>query len=138
MKNEYILFIDGECNLCNRLVRILSSIDKNHILCYSSLTSNYAKNFFNSQYDTILQKNSVIFSKNEKLFFKSDAIIELSSCLGMPFSILSVTGFFPIAFRDRIYDIVAKNRYVLFGKTNYCQLSINKTNLKILQEVTDS
>lgn len=137
MDKNWILFIDGECNLCNGLVRILSYLDHSHVLSYSSLSSDFAKFFFNYEYDSILRKNSVIFSKNETLYFKSEAVLELLTCLGFPFSSLTIFRFIPQSYRDKLYDYVAENRYMLFGKTSYCQLSSHKTDLRILQAPSD-
>lgn len=63
------------------------------------------------------QIDSIIFIVNEKIFLKSDAAIEIAKQLnGYPYY-LKYFQFIPKPIRDFVYDLIAKNRYRLFGKT---------------------
>jgi predicted DCC family thiol-disulfide oxidoreductase YuxK len=57
-----------------------------------------------------------------KVYFKTDAIIEISKRLsGWP-RIFSLLKFIPKPIRDFFYDIFAKYRYTIFGKKPHCML----------------
>lgn len=57
------------------------------------------------------------------MFTKSDAIIELGKALGGAWAALArAFSLFPTFARDRIYDLVAKNRHILAGKGNQCAI----------------
>ena len=112
-----IVLFDGICNLCNASVRFISKHDKNSKIQFASLQSETAKQLLlNKAIDT--QKiDSIIFITDEKIFFKSDAAIEIAKMLdGFP-NYLKYFQFIPGAIRDIVYDLIAKNRYRLFGKS---------------------
>jgi predicted DCC family thiol-disulfide oxidoreductase YuxK len=56
------------------------------------------------------------------VLYKSDAIIEIAKQItGWP-SILKFGFLFPKFLRDGIYDLIAKNRYYLFGQQASCPI----------------
>ena len=63
---------------------------------------------------------SVIFIKENLVYYKSDAIIEITKLLsGWPrIAILAII--FPKFLRNWVYDLVAQNRYKFFGKQSTC------------------
>jgi predicted DCC family thiol-disulfide oxidoreductase YuxK len=112
-----IVLFDGICNLCNASVRFIIKHDKKSKIQFASLQSETAKQLLlNKAIDT--QKiDSIIFITDEKIFFKSDAAIEIAKMLdGFP-NYLKYFQFIPGAIRDIVYDLIAKNRYRLFGKS---------------------
>lgn len=57
------------------------------------------------------------------MFTKSDAIIELGKALGGAWAALArAFSLFPSLARDRVYDLIAKNRQMLAGKSNQCAI----------------
>ena len=112
-----IVLFDGICNLCNASVRFIIKHDKKSKIQFASLQSETAKQLLlNKAIDT--QKiDSIIFITDEMIFFKSDAAIEIAKMLdGFP-NYLKYFQFIPRAIRDIVYDLIAKNRYRLFGKS---------------------
>lgn len=55
-------------------------------------------------------------------FEKSDAVLMILPQLGGVWNVFRMGWIFPRGLRDWIYDFVAKNRYVLFGKRDSCRL----------------
>jgi predicted DCC family thiol-disulfide oxidoreductase YuxK len=121
-----ILFVDGYCNLCNGLVRFLLKIDRNEILYFTPIDSNFSKTLLSSKNINFNSPESVYLLKNNTLYDKSMAIIEISKSLGYPYKLFSLSEFIPLKIRDQCYDFVARNRYKIFGKSNACKLSGDK------------
>jgi predicted DCC family thiol-disulfide oxidoreductase YuxK len=121
-----IVLFDGICNLCNASVRFITRHDKNNTIQFASLQSETAKQIL-SQLKIDSQKiDSIIFISNEKMFIKSDAAIEIAKLMdGFP-RLLKYFQFIPRPIRDYVYDMIAKNRYRLFGKT--CSLQPSNQN----------
>ena len=121
-----IVLFDGICNLCNASVRFITRHDKNNTIQFASLQSETAKEIL-SQLNIDSQKiDSIIFISNEKMFIKSDAAIEIAKLLhGFP-RLLKYFQFIPRPIRDFVYDLIAKNRYRLFGKS--CALQPSNQN----------
>jgi len=67
-------------------------------------------------------EESIIFISNEKIYRKSNAIIEVIKTLGGVYKLMGVIYILPKSFRDFIYDLIAKNRYRIFGKKSECHI----------------
>ena len=112
-----IVLFDGICNLCNASVRFISKHDKNSKIQFASLQSETAKQLLVNKAIDTKKIDSIIFISDEKIFFKSNAAIEIAKMLdGFP-NYLKYFQIIPRAIRDIVYDLIAKNRYRLFGKS---------------------
>jgi predicted DCC family thiol-disulfide oxidoreductase YuxK len=119
-----IVLFDGICNLCNASVRFISKHDKNGKIQFASLQSEIAKQLLSKLTIDTNKTDSIIFVSDEKIFFKSDAAIEIAKLLnGFP-KHLKYFQFIPRPIRDFVYDMIAKNRYRFFGKS----CAINPSN----------
>jgi len=67
---------------------------------------------------------SLIYIENNNVYKKSTAFIRITRLFSYPIKSLSVLRFIPVNLRDFIYDIIARNRYTLFGRYEYCILPI--------------
>jgi len=126
-----IVLFDGVCNLCNSTVLFLIKHDTNNQLRFCAQQTEAGKNIM-LQNNIATNNNSVIFIKERKVYDKSDAIIEISKLLtGWP-SILQYGRIVPKWFRNFIYDLIAKNRYRIFGKRNECAIPSEANKVKFL------
>ena len=121
-----IVFFDGVCNLCQGSVRYLIKNDKKGVLKFASLQGDYAKDFVNQKdfvdQTEIHSMQSIMFFDGKNLYKKSTAVLKLSSLLGNWHQLLLLGYILPRFLRDWLYDIVANNRYRLFGKKDECML----------------
>ncbi len=53
-------------------------------------------------------------------YFRSEGSIRMAEGLGLPWSLAAVFRVLPMAWRDRLYDTVARNRLRWFGKLDSC------------------
>ena len=113
MKN--IVLFDGVCNFCNATVLFLIKHDAHENLHFASLQSQIGKDLL-EQYTIPGDTTSVIFIHQGQVFFKSDAVLEIAKCLnGWP-RIFKYSFIIPKVIRNGIYNLIAKNRYSIFGK----------------------
>jgi predicted DCC family thiol-disulfide oxidoreductase YuxK len=116
-----IILFDGVCNLCNKLVLFLIKHDKNCVFQFSPLQTSAGEKLIH-QYHLLNDNKSVILIKDGIVFYKSDAIIEIAKKMtGWP-QLLKYSFLFPKFLRDGIYDLIAKNRYYLFGQQASCPI----------------
>lgn len=118
--NKKIIFFDGVCNLCNGLVDWLIVHDNQKLFNYASLQGKTAKELL--PLNVINDLNTVVFFENGKVFYRSEAILRLFSYLPYPWKILSFFIILPTFFSNALYNLVAVNRYRLFGKKTTCRL----------------
>ena len=126
-----VILFDGVCNLCTHTVSFLIKYDKNNNLKLAACQTNAGENIIR-QYNLMDESESVVFIKNGIVFYKSDAIIEIAKQIkGWP-HIFKYTSFLPKFLRDGMYNLIAKNRYSLFGKKVTCMLPTNENQKRFL------
>jgi predicted DCC family thiol-disulfide oxidoreductase YuxK len=115
-----IVFFDGHCNLCNGFVNFLIRRQKKHSLQVAPLQGTTAKEKLEASH---LELNTIVYFDGEKSWQKSTAVLHILMELGSLWRTLAFAGqIFPRPLRDFIYDLVAKNRYRLFGRQDTCRL----------------
>lgn len=134
MNNEkQIILFDGVCNFCNFWVNFVIKRDKRDVFRFASLQSEEAKkltkkfNFDNSSLDTF------VLIVGEKLCTKSTAALLVSKELKSLFKIIYPLIILPEFLRDFIYDIIANNRYRIFGKRDVCRIPTEYDKQKFLR-----
>ena len=127
MKSKIVIYYDGVCFVCSSAVNALIKMDKDNILYFSPLQSNYAKTTINKKF--LKEMDSVIVRKNEEFFSKSYAAFVILRELKSPLRYLFYLV--PTFFADFIYDFIAKRRYSWFGKKEECIFPINNPKFLI-------
>ena len=117
-----IILFDGVCNFCNRTINIILKYDKDAYFQFAPSQSNAAMGIM-QQFSLEQQAiTSVILIDNEKVYTKTDAVIQIANRLsGWP-SLFRFIKFIPKPIRNFGYDLIAKNRYTLFGKRASCRI----------------
>jgi predicted DCC family thiol-disulfide oxidoreductase YuxK len=117
-----IILFDGVCNFCNRSINIILKHDKDSYFQFAPSQSNAGIDIL-QQFDLDQKASaSVILIDNEKIYTKTDAVIQIATYLtGWPKS-FRLLKFIPKPIRDFAYDVIAKNRYALFGKKETCRI----------------
>ena len=127
MKSKIVIYYDGICFVCSSAINALIKMDKNNILYFSPLQSDYAKSSINKKF--LKEMDSVIVRKNEKIFSKSNAAFVVLRELRSPLRYLFYLV--PTFFADFIYDFIAKRRYSWFGKKEECIFPIDNPKFLI-------
>jgi predicted DCC family thiol-disulfide oxidoreductase YuxK len=127
-----IILFDGVCNFCNRTVNIILKYDQDGHFKFAPSQSiggiGVLQKFNLNQTSTA----SVILIENDKVYTKTDAVIQIATHLkGWP-RLFSIIKFIPKPIRDFGYDLVAKNRYTLFGKRETCRIPDESTRHRFL------
>jgi predicted DCC family thiol-disulfide oxidoreductase YuxK len=121
LKHPAILF-DGFCNLCNGTVDFLIKKDHNKQFTYISLQSESGKLLIR-EFQIPINVDTVILIKLNRVYFESDAVIEIAGRLSYPWKLVVCAKYIPKKIRDGIYRLIAKNRYRWFGKRETCRVS---------------
>lgn len=114
-----IIAFDGVCNLCNAFIKWLIKYDKAEQFRYATLQSHTGE-ILNKELHGDL--DSVLLLHKGKIYSQSDVALLACKILGGVWSIFSVFIVVPKAFRNLIYNWIAKNRYKWFGKSEACMI----------------
>lgn len=120
-----MLFFDGDCAFCSKSVRYIYQLDTKRAVEFAPLQGVLAAEFDLRKHAEKGGGSMVILRESDAVMFtKSDAIIELGKALGGVWAALArAFSLFPRLARDRVYDLIAKNRHMLAGKGNQCALA---------------
>jgi predicted DCC family thiol-disulfide oxidoreductase YuxK len=117
--DDDVILYDGVCVFCSRWVRFVAARDVYRRFRFTSIQSGYgarlAQAFGIDPNDP--DTNAVVHGG--KVFFKSDAALTVLGALpgwGWVRALRSV----PKPLRDVVYNVVARNRYRIFGKYEEC------------------
>jgi predicted DCC family thiol-disulfide oxidoreductase YuxK len=133
MKN--IILFDGVCNLCNGSVNFIIKRDPHSKFLFTPMQNKKAKellsqfHFDTHKLDTL---DTLLLIKNEKLFSKSDAVLEITKGLSGYWYILSYLTIIPKPIRDYLYTLLSRNRYKLFGKNDSCMVPTKELKERFL------
>ncbi len=115
-----VIYFDGVCGLCNGFIDFIMKIDKRKQFHFSPLQSEHAKK--NLPPEFVQDLDSVIVQIDGKTLQKSKAVFAVLKKMGGVWEMASAMGVFPESVLNKAYDMVAKNRYRLFGKKESCRL----------------
>jgi len=121
--NEHpVLLFDGVCNLCSSSVQFVIERDPGGKFRFASLQSEEAKSLLNRHQAYSEDLDSVVLVKNDKVYTRSSAALQVLKTMGGAWSLLYGLIIVPKPIRDFIYDWVARNRYKWFGNKDACWL----------------
>jgi predicted DCC family thiol-disulfide oxidoreductase YuxK len=133
-QNTQIILFDGVCNFCNSSINFIIDHDPDKHFKFAPLQSDLGQSIlkqFNKNTDDF---DSVILLKDNRLYQKSDAAVEITKHLSGAWKYLSFFGILPTFFLNFFYDIIAKNRYKIFGKTDTCRMPTAELKERFLVE----
>ncbi len=116
-----ILFFDGVCGLCNRVVDFVLRNDHRGRVRFAPLQGSTAQSRLPARDRDHL--DTVVFIEGERITRRSTAVVRLLSHLGGIWTVLAwLLWLIPLPLRDVGYRLVSKLRYQLFGKKETCRL----------------
>ena len=109
-----VLFYDGDCPLCNRVVTFILSHEKDSKILFSALDTAAANEFLSKQPSYKREEDTVYFFDGNQLYSKSTAVLKLLPFLKGYLLMLRLGWLLPRSMRDSVYDFVAKRRQRIF------------------------
>lgn len=132
MEDKNIIVFDGVCNFCNFWVNFVIDRDKSDKFRFASLQSEIGTEMAKEAGVDASDPDSFILKSRGKFYTRSSAGLMVARELGFPMNLLSVFIILPPVLRDFFYNLIAKNRYKLFGKSETCRLPSPQERAKFL------
>ncbi len=135
--NPLILY-DGVCGLCNRLVQFVLKRDSRGQFRFASLQSKLAGSILqrhgvNQQDLDTMYLVSDYQESTERLAARSDASVAILRHLsGFWRIVAALLSILPRGMRNRSYNLIASNRYRIFGKFESCMIPEEKHRHRFL------
>ncbi len=117
----HVLFFDGVCGLCNRLVHFVLTRDRRARFRYAPLQGGFAARELPPRGGNPADLDTMyLLTADGQLLQRSRAVFFVLRELSGPWRALAWLRVLPRALTDRAYGAVARSRYRPFGKLDAC------------------
>ncbi|HKY21689.1 MAG TPA: DCC1-like thiol-disulfide oxidoreductase family protein [Vicinamibacterales bacterium] len=128
-RGEHLVLYDGVCGLCNRLLQFLLPRDHEGAFDYAALQSETGRALvarFGASPDDLTSFYVIADYRRPvaRLLARSRASLFVANALGWPWKAAGVLRVFPAALLDIVYDLIARNRYRMFGRYDHCPIPL--------------
>ena len=128
-KGKMIILFDGVCNMCVWSIQFIISRDTKDLFRFASMQSIEGEKMLQKNY---LGINSIILIQNGVVKNKSSAVLHILYHLNTIWKFLIIFYIIPYPIRDLLYAMIAKTRYIIFGKRDKCMVPDDSINSKFL------
>jgi predicted DCC family thiol-disulfide oxidoreductase YuxK len=133
-KGKKIILFDGVCNLCEASVQFVIKYDKNDVFRFVALQSDLGKEII--EHIGLSKKNIdsvILYEPGIAYNYKSGAALEIAKNLGGVFHFGTIFKLIPTGLRNLLYDYIARNRYLWYGKKESCLVPTLELKSKFLE-----
>ncbi len=116
-----LILFDGHCHMCSRVVQLILKFDRNKMFLFAPLESD-AGLFWKGKRQIPESVDSIILIEENCFLIKSDAVLKIARQLGGLFKFLLIFRVIPRSWRNRVYDLIARNRFRWFGRRESCMM----------------
>ena len=131
---ETVLLIDGECVLCNGFAKFIMKHDPEGRLKFAPLQSATARRLLESRGMAETPKDTFVLINGDSVYVRSDASLRTLGLLKSPWNLAKVLLIIPKFLRNTVYNLIAKFRYQLFGRTTMCGLLTPQERARLLPD----
>lgn len=117
-----VLLYDGDCRLCNGVVRFILRHDREGRLRFAPLQSAPAQAFLagrglpTSDFGSLVYVTDWETRESAAVLFRTDGALAAFRDMGAPWARLAGLRVVPAFLRDAVYRLIARTRYALFGR----------------------
>lgn len=132
-KVDQLVLYDGVCRFCNNSVNFILSHEKGAKLFFAPLQSTLGQSILKENGLPPDYNDSLLFVSREQIYSHADAALRLAGYLKFPWSLLSIFRILPSFLTNPGYNLVAKHRYLLMGKSEVCIVPTPKNKYRFLE-----
>jgi len=116
-----VLLFDGECGLCNRIVRLLLRTDRAGRLRFAPLQGRQGQAYLKlwglptEDFDSLVFVPDWEAPDRSAPLLRTDGALAAAAVVGGVWRLVTWTRVLPAWMRDPLYKLVARTRYALFG-----------------------
>jgi predicted DCC family thiol-disulfide oxidoreductase YuxK len=131
--DKKIILFDGICNFCNFWVNYVIEKDKNDLFRFASLQSEFGQSILSNLNLAENDIDTFVLIESKKYFIRSTAALKVVKDISGWLKILYPFIILPVFIRDSVYNLIAKNRYKIFGKSEFCRIPSETEKSKFIE-----
>lgn len=113
---------DGLCGFCSWSVRFLLAHERSPSSRFIAIQSTLGRQIASRHGIDPDTPSTFLFIEGGHAYAKSDGVIALAAHLRWPWRALRALRVAPKAWRDGLYDVLARNRFRILGRKQACDL----------------
>lgn len=118
-----VIVFDGHCVMCSGWARFVLAQDRRRVFrLLPAQTALGRALYLHYGLDPENYETNILI-EDGLAWFKSEGSIRMAQRLGLPWSLAAVFRVLPLAWRDALYETIARNRLKLFGRREVCYLT---------------
>jgi predicted DCC family thiol-disulfide oxidoreductase YuxK len=117
-----VIVYDGVCVLCSSAMRRIARRDRGGKYRFAAGQSPVGTALFRHYGLDPADFESVLLIEDGRCHGKLDMARRVARQIGGPWRLFELFAILPAAMQDRCYDLVAGNRYSVFGRTETCMV----------------
>jgi predicted DCC family thiol-disulfide oxidoreductase YuxK len=130
--NGPILLFDGVCNLCNALVNFIIRRDYDAKIKFAALQTPAGQSLLRKFDLATVGMDTVVYVVGDKYYLRSAAVLHVLKELGGGWRLFYSFIIVPEFIRDSLYNLIARSRYKIFGKSDTCRVPTPETEKRFL------
>ena len=122
MSGPVVLF-DGVCNFCNAGVNFILDHDRSGRIHFAALQSEAGQRLLREFGLRTTDFDTLVLVEGNRCYTRSTAALRIAGLLdGWAWRLISALLLVPAFLRDYAYDVLARNRYRWFGRSEACRV----------------
>ena len=130
MGDKPLIVFDGHCVLCSANARFVLKHDRRRHFRLTTAQGPVGAELYASL--GLDPDATMLVIEDGRVLTESDSLIAIARRLGWPWRALAAARILPQGLRDRIYRLIARNRFRLFGRRETCWLPTPEEASRIL------
>jgi predicted DCC family thiol-disulfide oxidoreductase YuxK len=127
-----IVLFDGVCNLCNASVTFILDRDRRGLFAFAALQSEVGHDLLATHGLPPDAVATIVLIERGRAYTRSRAALRIARHLDGAWPLLFALSVVPTALTDRLYDLVAHNRYRWFGRRDACRVPTPELRARFL------
>lgn len=117
-----IIVFDGHCVLCSGWARFVVRHDPGGRFRLLAAQSRLGDALYRHYGLDPVEFETNLLLQDGRAFVQADGLVRMAVGLGAPWSAAALLRVLPRAWQDRLYELLARNRFRLFGRLEACYL----------------
>jgi predicted DCC family thiol-disulfide oxidoreductase YuxK len=130
--DDDIILYDGVCVFCSRWIRFIAARDIDRRFRFTAIQSDYGQRLAQAFGINPADPDTNAVIQGGVVYFKSDAALTVLASLP-GWRRVRVLRALPKPLRDAVYNLMAQNRYRIFGKYEVCFLGDASFKSRVLE-----
>jgi predicted DCC family thiol-disulfide oxidoreductase YuxK len=114
------MLFDGHCHMCSNTVQTVLAMDREGDIRFAPVQSELGRALLLARGMNPDDPASFVFFDGGLALTRSAAILAMAKRFPWPWRAAGIFGLLPRPARGALYDLVARNRYRLFGRRDAC------------------